>query len=80
MDFRNAVQKLIREMEPEFFEIYHHCHENPELSFQEYDTTAYIRNMLTGLGIGIQELPGLETGVVGVLRGGAAPPLRGAAG
>lgn len=73
MDFRNAVQKLIREMEPEFFEIYHHCHENPELSFQEYDTTAYIRNMLTGLGIGIQELPGLETGVVGVLRGEAGP-------
>lgn len=68
-DFSTRVQSLTQEMEPEFQRIFQHCHEYPEVSFQEFQTTAYIKEELRALDIEIIELPGLETGVVGLLRG-----------
>ena len=67
----------MKEMESEFFDIFRHCHENPELSFREYDTTAYIKETLTSLGIEVLEIEGLDTGVVGLLRGGSDGPCIG---
>lgn len=29
------VRALMKKMEPEFFEIFRHCHENPEISLEE---------------------------------------------
>lgn len=43
-------------------------HQNPELSFQEYETTAFIRAELEAAGIEILPLK-LETGLVAVIRG-----------
>ena len=71
------VRALMKKMEPEFFEIFRHCHENPEISLEEYDTTDYIKRTLTSLGIEIMEIEDLKTGVVGLLRGSSDGPCIG---
>ena len=46
-------------------------HENPELGFQEHDTSAFVAEILEGLGIEVHR--GLaQTGVVGVLKRGTS--------
>lgn len=45
-----------------------HFHENPELSFKEYETTAFIRRELAQMGVEMLPLD-IETGVVAVIRG-----------
>ena len=49
-------------------------HQNPELSFQESHTTQKLKAQLSALGI---EMPasGLDTGVIGILRGGDGPVI-----
>lgn len=47
----------------ELVTIRHHIHENPELSGQEFETTAYLKAYLEGLNIEILET-GLKTGLV----------------
>lgn len=53
-------------------------HRRPELSFQEIETTALIREKLTGLGLELIDL-GMPTGAVAVLRGEKQPKKPGAA-
>lgn len=53
-------------------------HRHPELSYEEYETTAKIREILTEAGVEILPLP-LQTGLVAVIRGekpGAVRALR----
>lgn len=45
-----------------------HLHRNPELSFQEFETTEFIIEMLRELGISVDRP--LETGCVGIIEGG----------
>ena len=47
----------------ELVTVRHHIHENPELSGQEFETTAYLKAYLEGLNIEILET-GLKTGLV----------------
>ncbi|MES2703455.1 MAG: M20 family metallopeptidase [Bacteroidota bacterium] len=48
--------------------IRHHIHANPELSFQEYKTAAYVAQQLTAWGI--QHTTGVAgTGIVGIIEG-----------
>lgn len=44
-----------------------YLHQNPELSFQEYETSAYIKKQLEILNIFYEEVA--ETGVVGIIEG-----------
>ncbi|MES2456531.1 MAG: M20 family metallopeptidase [Bacteroidota bacterium] len=44
-----------------------HIHANPELSFHEYETSAFIKSKLTEWGIPFSELA--NTGVVGLIKG-----------
>lgn len=44
-------------------------HMHPELGHQEFRTTAKIKETLAALGIGLQDLPGLATGAVGIAAG-----------
>ena len=44
-------------------------HQNPELSFQEFQTTAFIRRQLEEMGVEILPLE-LEPGLVAIIRGG----------
>lgn len=67
------VTTLMEQYETEFIDMFRHLHQHPEMSFEEYETTAYIKEKLTGWGIEIQNL-GLETGVVGLLKGSEDGP------
>ena len=43
-------------------------HSHPETAFEEHRTTARIKEILTGLGVELGPLPGLETGALGIIR------------
>lgn len=49
-------------------------HAHPELSYKEYETTKQIRRLLTDAGIEILDVP-LDTGLVGIIRGGFPGPV-----
>lgn len=63
-------EKLQEELEEQF----HWFHEHPELSYEEYETTKKIKELLTAHGIEILDVP-LETGVVAVIRGNEKGPV-----
>lgn len=55
-------------------EYFQHLHAHPELSFEEYETSAYIREQLVLAGISLQE--GISgTSVVGILDSGCSGPV-----
>ena len=45
----------------------HHLHQNPELSYKEFETSAFIQQKLKDIGIGFQILA--KTGVVAIIKG-----------
>lgn len=51
-----------------YTEIFEHLHRNPELSFEEFETTAFIKQILSSEGIEILDLP-LKTGLVARVKG-----------
>jgi amidohydrolase len=65
------LQKKIRELAhqyaPEFIEIRRHLHAHPELSYQEFETSAFVQKKLRSYGIPFEVKAG--TGVVGLLEG-----------
>ncbi len=62
---------LVSESE-EWIAIRRHLHRYPELSGEEYETTAYLRERLENLGIRIVNY-GLETGVIAEIGSGEGP-------
>jgi len=50
-------------------EIRREFHMHPELSMQEFRTTSRIKEILTGLGIKLQDLPNVEVGAAGIVSG-----------
>ena len=66
-----TVREAARKVYPEVAVLRRHLHQHPELSYQEFQTTAYIKAYLAGLGIEA-EPPLMETGVVAFLRGEGA--------
>jgi hippurate hydrolase len=64
----DLIRKNAAEYFPEVQAIRHHIHANPELSFEEYNTAAYISKQLTNWGI--QHQTGIAgTGVVAIIEG-----------
>ena len=72
----NTVIKLTEEYTSAMLKDYHSLHRIPELSFQEYETTEYIRKRLEEMDIQILDY-GLETGVAGYLEGSGSGPCIG---
>ncbi len=62
------LSELKKLYEQELINFRRDLHMNPELSFEEFRTTKKIKDKLLSLGIEIIDI-GLETGVVGLLRG-----------
>src|SRR5699024_3346240 len=62
------IKKLAENYYPEMVEIRRHLHRKPELSYQEFETTAFILKKLEALNIRVDRP--LETGCVGVIEGG----------
>ncbi|MBN1929813.1 MAG: amidohydrolase [Chlorobiaceae bacterium] len=66
------VKEAAQRIYPEVLAVRRHLHMHPELSYQEFRTTAFIKEYLAGLGIEAEPQL-LETGVVAILRGQGAP-------
>ncbi|MFT2007404.1 M20 family metallopeptidase [Pontibacter sp. 13R65] len=61
------IKELARTYAPHTINQRRHLHANPELSFQEHNTAAYVEQELNSLGIATTRLA--ETGVVAVIEG-----------
>src|SRR6187402_3648006 len=64
---RDKIKKLAKEYSAEFIAIRHHLHANPELSYQEFETSKFIQSKLTEFGIPYEVKA--TTGVVGLIKG-----------
>jgi amidohydrolase len=63
----SKIKALAKKYAPEFIEVRHHLHAHPELSYQEYETSKYVQQRLTDLGIPFEVKA--TTGVVGLIKG-----------
>ena len=64
---KEKIQQLAKKYAPDFISIRHHLHAHPELSYQEFQTSKFVQQKLTEIGIPFQVMAG--TGVVGLLKG-----------
>ena len=64
----NQIKHLAESTFDEIVEIRRYIHKNPELSFNEHKTSAYIKSILTGWGISFTE-DIADTGIVVLLEG-----------
>ncbi len=68
MIISEEITKLAGRFYPEVLNCRRHIHKNPELSFQEFKTSAFIKEELTALQIPFKD-GFVKTGVVGIIRG-----------
>lgn len=64
---KDKISLLAKEIHANVVENRRHLHANPELSFHEYQTSAYVAQKLDALGIKYQKMA--NTGLVAVIRG-----------
>lgn len=64
---KEKVQALAENIHEEVITLRRHLHANPELSFAEYQTSAFVKAQLDALGI--KWVPMADTGVVALLKG-----------
>ena len=64
---KDKIQALAQDIHGDVVKHRRHLHANPELSFQEFQTSAYVKSALDELGIEWQ--PMANTGVVGIIKG-----------
>jgi amidohydrolase len=64
---KDKVQALAESTHAEVVEIRRHLHAHPELSFSEYETSAFVKKQLDLLGI--EWSPLADTGIVALLKG-----------
>lgn len=63
----DKIKKLSKLYAPEFIEVRHHLHANPELSYQEFETSKFVQSKLKEFGISYEVKA--TTGVVGLIKG-----------
>ena len=64
---KETIQNLAANYSDEFIEVRRHLHAHPELSYQEFETSAFVQKKLTELGIEFEVMA--QTGVVGLIKG-----------
>jgi amidohydrolase len=64
---QQQIKDLAKQYAEEFIEVRHHLHTHPELSYKEFETSAYIQKRLTALNIPFDIKA--TTGVIGLLKG-----------
>ncbi|WP_266204037.1 M20 metallopeptidase family protein [Pontibacter kalidii] len=63
----DSIKKLANAYAPETVQVRRHIHANPELSFEEHNTAAYVEQLLAQYGIEAQRMA--NTGVVALIKG-----------
>ncbi|HEY1870504.1 MAG TPA: M20 family metallopeptidase, partial [Chitinophagaceae bacterium] len=61
------IKSLSKKYAPQFIEVRHHLHANPELSYQEFETSKFVQQKLKEFGIPFEIKA--TTGVVGLIKG-----------
>jgi len=61
------IKRLAKEYSNEFIEVRHHIHANPELSYEEFQTSEFVQAKLASWGIPFEVKA--KTGVVGLIQG-----------
>ena len=69
MELKEKIEKLANQFAPDFVEVRRHLHRNPELSFKEFETCAYIKEQLNLLGV-TDIIPIAKTGLLATIQGG----------
>jgi len=64
---QQKIRDLARQYAPHFIGIRHHLHAHPELSYQEFETSAFVRQQLASYGIPHEVRA--TTGVIGLIEG-----------
>lgn len=64
---QKQIKDLAKQYAPEFIEVRHFLHAHPELSYKEFDTSAYIQQQLSALNIPFEVKA--TTGVIGLIKG-----------
>ena len=64
---KERIKSLAEKYSEEFIQVRRHLHAHPELSYEEYETAAFVQEKLTGFGIECQVMA--KTGVVGLIKG-----------
>ncbi len=64
---QEQIKNLAKQLTPEFIAVRHHLHAHPELSYQEFETSAFIQQQLSALGIPFEVKA--TTGVIGLIKG-----------
>jgi amidohydrolase len=64
---KERIRQLASAYAPDYIAIRHHLHAHPELSYQEFQTSAFVQEQLAKTGIAFEVMAG--TGVVGMIRG-----------
>src|SRR5512137_740562 len=64
---KDTIQQLAQQYKQEYINIRHHLHSHPELSYQEYETSAFVQQELKKYGIPFTVMA--TTGVVGIVEG-----------
>jgi amidohydrolase len=67
---RNKMKQVIKEMQKEIFEIFEYLHQNPEISWEEFKITEFLKKQLLQEGYRVQTFTDC-TGVVGEIGDGA---------
>ena len=60
------IKELAKKYSEEYIEVRHHLHANPELSYQEFETSAFVQRKLAELGIPFEIKA--KTGVIGLIK------------
>ncbi len=68
MDLKQTIKQLTKKYYSDIIAIRRHIHENPELSFQEFNTSKYICSKLDEYGIPYKA-GYVKTGIVGIIKG-----------
>jgi metal-dependent amidase/aminoacylase/carboxypeptidase family protein len=77
MNLKTQLEQIISDtFLEEMIRIRQHLHRFPELSFQEHQTSLYIRKLLDSWGISYS-FPWVETGILASITGGKPGPVIG---
>ncbi|HYC29470.1 MAG TPA: M20 family metallopeptidase [Chitinophagaceae bacterium] len=64
---QQSIKQLARQYADEFIAVRRHLHAHPELSYQEFETSQFVKQQLERLGISHRTMA--QTGVVGLIEG-----------
>jgi len=67
MTLKDKISRLAQDIHAEVVGNRRHLHAHPELSFQEYETSAFVKSKLDELGISYQNMA--DTGIVALITG-----------